>query len=221
MSDQYNVRLGPGLYRVSTVQDPLAESAYKVYTQKKNSGSLTYLTFVESNNDVPTKQFLYTNEGVTYNPISSTLSAYNVTVQNNLVVENSLVVQGSYINNPPELAIENRTIDLGLLNGGVGVATNTTWDLGVIFNYNENDTRKKTALVWEYTTKRFQFSNDFSVAIGATTYDSPQISVNTFAPIEVSSLWINNACTSGPKEIFACVNGELRLQNVVIDEGEY
>lgn len=221
MSDQYNVRLGPGVYRVSTIQDPLAESAFKVYTQKKDNGSLSYLTFVDSNNATPAKEFLYTTSGIAYNPISSTFYTTNAVFNNDVLIKNDLVVEGDIITNVPQLSVESRTIDVGLIDGGVGPVNNTTWDLGILFNFNEGGQRKKSGLIWEYTAKRFLFSDNFSVNNTGNIYDAPQITVNTFVPIEIKSLWINNECSSGSKVVIGCESGELRLQNIIIDEGEY
>jgi hypothetical protein len=275
MSDQYGVRLGSGVYKVSTVQNPIADSAFKVYTQKKESDALYYLTFVDSNNDSPSKELLYTNYGVRYNPATSTLSIGSTLEINSrqistgssiftfgsnssgitsfigkiqlggneilsssgttvvglagsdaffagdVFIKNDLVVQGNLVTNVPELSVESRIIDLGLLNGGVGIISNTTWDLGLIFHYNEGNVRKKTALIWEYSTKRFQFSSDFTSSNEASVYDTPQLGSSEFAAVEIESLWINNNCTSGAKVVIGCIGGELRLQNIVIDEGEY
>jgi len=275
MSDQYNVRLGPGVYRVSTVQDPLADSAFKVYTQKKENDALCYLTFVDSNNNSPAQELLYTNYGVRYNPGTSTLSigstleisssristgssiftigsdssgitsfrgkirlggneiqsSSGATVvglagsdaifERDVLIKNDLIVQGNLVTNVPELSIESRTLDVGLLNGGVGVVTNTTWDLGLVFHYNEANTRKKTALIWEYSTQRFQFSSNFTVSNQPSSFDTPQLISTSFAPVEMKSLWINDSCTTGAQVVIGCNNGELQLQNIVIDEGEY
>lgn len=275
MSDQYNTRLGPGIYRVSTVQDPLADAAYKIYTQKKENDSLYYLTFVGVNSSSSTKVEVGTNAGIAFNPttgklsigITSSLSpgisygssiffignpvtpgitsfggkikvsgdeilsstgqvvvgfgGSNTIFPNNVLIKNNLVVQGQFVSNVPTLAIEGRLLDIGLPGGGVGVITDTTWDLGVVFNYNESNTRKKSAVVWEYSTKRFQFADNFISTNTASPYSSPQVIITTFSPIEVDSLWLNNACSSGSTVVIGCNNGELQLQNVVIDEGFY
>lgn len=275
MSDQYNTRLGPGIYRVSTVQDPIADASYKIYTQKKENDSLYYLTFVGVNSSSPIKNEVGTNAGLSFNPATGRFSIGSTTTSNpgisygssifyigntttpgitsflgkikisgdeilsstgsvvvgfggsdtifpnNVLIENNLVVQGQFISNVPSLSIEGRLLDIGLVGGGVGVVTNTTWDLGLVFNYNESNTRKKTALVWEYSTKRFQFADNFISTNTGNAYSSPQITVTSFSPIEIDSLWLNNACSTGSTVVIGCNNGELQLQNVVIDEGTY
>lgn len=275
MSDQYSVRLAPGakVYKVSTVQDPLADVAYKIYTQKKETDALYYLTFVGTSLTSLTANKVYTSSNIAFNPTSGILSVGgnlgigsngifygapsffigNLTTTgvtsfggnikiggnqiisssgqaaiglgnsdaffyNNVTVENDLVIKGSFISNNPTFSIGNRTIDLGF---NTGIVTNTTWDLGVVFNYNESNTRKKTALIWEYSNKRFQFANEFITTDTGNNYTTPQLSVTSFAPIEIKSLWLNDSCTSGPQQIIGCINNEITLQNTVIDEGEY
>jgi hypothetical protein len=74
MSDETGVRLGPGVYRVNTIQDPLADSAYNIYTQSTTSDATLYLTLVNSNNTPASKETVYTNYGLTYNPLIGNLS---------------------------------------------------------------------------------------------------------------------------------------------------
>ena len=74
MSDEALLRLGPGVFRVSTIQDPMADSAYNIYTQSTTSDATLYLTFVNSNNTPAAKEILYTNYGLTYNPLIGNLS---------------------------------------------------------------------------------------------------------------------------------------------------
>jgi hypothetical protein len=296
MSDETRVRLGPGIYRVSTIQDTLVDSAYKVYTKKRETDALYYLTFVDSNNNPEATESLYTNAGIIFNPVRGSLSIGNSSgigslsigssigflsigssirldenafkygnspfyigngsvsgitsfggpiriggneiqsssgelvvglgnsdaiFENSIYVKKDLIVNGDFVNNIPILAVEKRTIEIGLLDGGVGIVTNTTWDLGVVFNYNETGVRKKTALIWEYSTNRFQFANNFSQTNQPSVYNSPQLSATTFAPIEVESIWINSNCSFGSTVVIGCNNNELQLQNIVIDEGEY
>ena len=74
MIDESRIRLGPGVYRVSTVQDPMADSAYYIYTQSTTSDATLYLTLVNSNNTPASKETVYTNYGLTYNPLIANLS---------------------------------------------------------------------------------------------------------------------------------------------------
>jgi YD repeat-containing protein len=59
---------------VSTVLDPIADSAYTIYTQSNNSDVELYLTLVDSDNIPASKETLYTNYGLTYNPSTKNLS---------------------------------------------------------------------------------------------------------------------------------------------------
>jgi hypothetical protein len=61
-------------YRVSTIQDPIANSAYSIYTQSTDANVTLYLTLVNSNNTPAAKETVYTNYGLTYNPTIGNLS---------------------------------------------------------------------------------------------------------------------------------------------------
>jgi hypothetical protein len=284
MNPDYTVRLRPsGTYKVGTVKDPIANISHKVYTGKSEIDALYYLTFVDSNNDEPTAEFVYTNSGIKFNPLTDNLFIGNSMVigvnsistgvttfsflpytnsisigstssltsfggdikiggndiksssgdtvisllngdaffSNTVTIKKDLYVEGKLNSSTPSLSLDARTFDIGLLSGQGGIVTNTTWDLGVFFNYNESNTKKKSALIWEFTAKRFQFSSTFTETTFPNVYDSPQLVTSEFSPIEISSLWINNSCSAGAVEVIGCSDNELKLQNLVIDEGEY
>ena len=61
-------------YRVSTIQDPIANTAYSIYTQSTDANVTLYLTLVNSNNTPAAKETIYTNYGLTYNPTIGNLS---------------------------------------------------------------------------------------------------------------------------------------------------
>lgn len=142
------------------------------------------------------------------------------TVDDDLTITGNLFVNGSTTQvNTSTLSVEDRTIDLGIVNGGAP-GTATTWDLGVLFNYN-NGSARKSAVIWEHSDTRFKFASVLASDTEGTNADTPQLSVTTFAPIEIGSLWINNDCTGGSQEVIGCVGGELNLQNITIDAGTF
>ena len=47
--------------------------------------------------------------------------------------------------NAATLSIEDRTIELGRVAGGAP-SESTSWDLGILFNYNDESTPKKSAV---------------------------------------------------------------------------
>lgn len=143
----------------------------------------------------------------------------DVTVGNNLTVTGNLYVNGSTTQvNTAALTVEDRTIELGIVDGSAPSST-TTWDLGVLFNYYDGSA-KKSALVWEQADARFKLGSVVSDG-GGTGTSNPQITFTTYAPIEVSELWVNNTCTGGSSQIIACSGSDLVLQNIVIDCGSF
>jgi hypothetical protein len=133
MSNQYT-RLGPGLFRVSTTQDAVTDSAYNLYTQSSGINSTFYLTFVGTNTTTPSRNRFYTNFGLAYNPyyqevsyattslnFKSGITSQNivgfgtsdVTVANNLIIGKNLTVLGNF-ELPPNIAVNN------LVGGGPG-----------------------------------------------------------------------------------------------------
>jgi hypothetical protein len=143
-----------------------------------------------------------------------------VTASNDLTIQGNLYVNGSTTQvNTTALSVEDRTIDLGIVNGAVP-ASATTWDLGILFNYNSSGA-KKSAVIWEHTDSRFKFASVLGSDTNGTDANTPQLTVTTFAPIEVAELWVNNTCTGGTQQVIGCLNSELQLQNIVVDAGTF
>jgi hypothetical protein len=141
------------------------------------------------------------------------------TVNSNLIVGGDLYVNGTTTQvNTSTLTVEDRTIELGVVDGSAP-STSTTWDLGVLFNYY-TDSAKKSAIVWEHTDGRFKLGSVISDS-GGTGNNNPQITVSSFAALEISDLWINNSCTGGAQQVIGCVSSELQLQNITIDAGYF
>jgi hypothetical protein len=150
-----------------------------------------------------------------------TLNGSDVTAANNLTVTGNLYVNGSTTQvNTAALTVEDRTIDLGIVNGAAP-ASATTWDLGVLFNYYTAGSAKKSAVIWEHVDSRFKFASVLSADTDGSTVDTPQLTVTTFSPIEISELWINNTCTGGAQQVIGCIGAELNLQNIVVDAGTF
>jgi hypothetical protein len=117
------------------------------------------------------------------------------------------------------MTVEDRTIELGRVDGNVPSSA-TTWDLGVLFNYYSGSA-KKSAVFWEHGDGRFKFASVLASDTDGTDNDTPQLSVTTFAPIEVAELWVNNSCTGGTQQVIGCIGSELNLQNITIDAGSF
>ena len=141
----------------------------------------------------------------------------DVTVGNNLTVTGNLYVNGSTTQvNTSSLTVEDRTIELGLVNGSAPSSA-TTWDLGVLFNYHATSA-KKSAVVWEQGDARFKFASEVSDG-GGTDNDSPQITFTAYAPIEIGALWVNDC--AGQSQVISCTGTTRNLENITIDGGTF
>jgi hypothetical protein len=71
---QYNGGLRPsGVYKVGTVQDPVANISHRVDTQNVELDANYYLTFVDSDNNIISPELIYTNSGIKFNPLTDNL----------------------------------------------------------------------------------------------------------------------------------------------------
>ena len=141
----------------------------------------------------------------------------DVTIGNDLTVSGNLYVNGSTTQvNTSSLTVEDRTIELGLVNGSAPSSA-TTWDLGVLFNYHATSA-KKAAVAWEHADGRFKFASEVSDGGGADN-DSPQITFTAYAPIEVGALWVNDC--AGQSQVISCTGTTRNLENITIDAGTF
>lgn len=149
--------------------------------------------------------------------IAITLAANDVTVADDLTVQGNLYVNGSTTQvNTSSLTVEDRTIELGIVDGSAPSST-TTWDLGVLFNYYQTSA-KKSAVVWEQSDSRFKFASEV-IDGGGTGNNSPQITFTSYAPIEIGSLWVNDC--AGQSQVINCAGGVRTLENITIDAGTF
>ena len=142
-----------------------------------------------------------------------------VTAASDLTVSGNLYVSGNTTQvNTAALTVEDRTIDLGIVNGSTPSSA-TTWDLGVLFNYHSGGSAKKSAVVWEHGDTRFKFASVLSADTDGSDNDTPQLTVTTFAPIEIGALWVNDC--AGQSQVISCTGSERFLENITIDAGTF
>ena len=142
-----------------------------------------------------------------------------VTAANDLTVSGNLYVSGNTTQvNTAALTVEDRTIDLGIVDGSTPSSA-TTWDLGVLFNYHSGGSAKKSAVVWEHGDTRFKFASVLSADTDGSDNDTPQLTVTTFAPIEIGALWVNDC--AGQSQVISCTGSERFLENITIDAGTF
>ena len=143
----------------------------------------------------------------------------NITAAQNLTVGGNLYVNGSTTQvNTSSMTVEDRTIELGQVDGAAPSSA-TTWDLGVLFNYNSSGA-KKSGVIWEHADGRFKFGSQVTDG-GGTDNDSPQITISStdYAPIEIGSLWVSDC--AGTSQVISCTGTERFLQNITIDAGTF
>ena len=150
--------------------------------------------------------------------IAITFMSNDVTIEDDLTVQGNLYVQGNTTQvNTSALTVEDRTIELGRV-GGLTPSSSTTWDLGVLFNYNASGA-KKSAVVWEHSATRFQFASVLGSDTDGTDVNTPQLSVTTFAPIEIGSLWVTDC--AGTSQVISCTGSTRYLENITVDAGTF
>jgi len=141
----------------------------------------------------------------------------NLTAAQNLTVSGNLYVNGSTTQvNTASMTVEDRTIELGQVDGSAPSSA-TTWDLGVLFNYNASGA-KKSAVIWEHADARFKFGSQVTDG-GGTDNDSPQITVSNYAAIEIGGLWVNDC--AGQSQVISCTGTERFLENITVDGGSF
>jgi hypothetical protein len=150
--------------------------------------------------------------------VAITLAGNDVTVADDLTVSGNLFVNGSTTQvNTAALTVEDRTIDLGIVNGAAPTSA-TTWDLGVLFNYHAT-TAKKSAVIWEHGDARFKFASVLAADTDGNNTSTPQLTVTTFAPIEIASLFVNDC--AGATQVISCTGNERFLENITVDGGSF
>jgi uncharacterized Zn-binding protein involved in type VI secretion len=156
------------------------------------------------------------NDGTTALTLANTTGA--VTAANDLTVQGNLYVNGNTTQvNTSALTVEDRTIDLGIVNGAAP-ASSTTWDLGILFNYNSSGA-KKSAVIWEHGDTRFKFASVLGADTDGTDANTPQLTVTTFAPIEIGALWVTDC--AGTSQVVSCTGTERFLENITVDGGQF
>jgi hypothetical protein len=151
--------------------------------------------------------------------VAITLAGNDVTVADDLTVSGNLYVNGSTTQvNTAALTVEDRTIDLGIVNGAAPTG-NTTWDLGILFNYYATNAAKKSAVIWEHADARFKFASVLAADTDGNSTSTPQLTVTTFAPIEIASLFVNDC--AGASQVISCTGTERFLENITVDAGSF
>jgi hypothetical protein len=188
-----------------------------------NLANATVMAWDNTNNQLTNAPITYSGNDVavtgdltvTGNDIKSSggttaisLSGANVTIAGDLTVSGATTTL-----NTATLKVEDRIIELGLIDGAAPIAA-TTWDTAVAFNYFAT-TAKKSAIVW-IDNAGFELAATLTESAGTAGSD-PQIAVNTRASLGIASLFIGSIGTSTNEVITASKT----VVNVTIDCGTY
>ena len=137
----------------------------------------------------------------------------DVTIANDLTVSGNLNVVGTAVTFSAETTrVEDRVLELGLVNGAAPSAT-TTWDTGVAFNYFQTSA-KKSGLVW-LNNQFMAMLSELSESADTGNAD-PQITATAYAPIAAHSLYLGGIAAGN--EI---INNTGSAVNLIFDGGTY
>ena len=157
----------------------------------------------------------------TANEIKTTVSgqtvtvglATNVTISNDLTVNGNLRVVGTAVTfEVSTVRVEDRLIELGLINNAAPTAT-TTWDTGVAFNYFQTSA-KKSGVIW--------LNNQFMAILSeisesaSTGNDDPQITPTAYATVAAGGLYIGGIAAGNE-----VINSSQAAVNLTFDGGSY
>jgi len=147
--------------------------------------------------------------------ITLTNASGAVGVTSDLTVSGNLYVLGlSAEVNTETLKVEDSLIEVGLVNSGglLGAPTgDLDIDVGILMHWYSGGA-KKAAAFWDDSSTRIVLASDVSET-------SSVITVNTYAALEINSLWINDC--AGQSQIISCVNTERLLNNITVDGGSF
>jgi hypothetical protein len=151
------------------------------------------------------------SNAITVNNSGTVETASDLTIGGNLIV-NGTTTQV----NTSEITVEDRTIELGVVNGAL--PSDTTWDLGILMNYGDAGVGKTSAVIWEASSSRFVLASNLTEAVGVST-DLPQITPSGYAALEIGSLWLNDC--AGESQVISCTGSERFLENITVDGGSF
>jgi len=205
-------------------------------TQTTTNGQY-YLTFADDSTS-QTGEILRVSAGASFNPSTRTLTAQNlrasalnaidgtsaitvsstsghVGVASNLTVSGDLYVLGTSVEvNTETLKVEDSLIEVGLVNTGgmLGApVSDLNIDVGILMHWYSAGA-KKAAAFWDDSSTRIVLASDVSET-------SSVITVNTYAGLEIGSLWVNDC--AGQSQLISCVGTERLLNNITVDGGSF
>ena len=139
----------------------------------------------------------------------------NMNASNDLTVNGNLYVLGTTVEvNAESMKVEDSMIEVGLVNSGglLGVpASDLNIDVGILLHWYDGGA-KKAAAFWDDSEQRIVLAQDVSET-------SSVLTINTYATLEIGSLWVNDC--AGQSELIACSGSERTLNNITVDGGSF
>jgi hypothetical protein len=151
----------------------------------------------------------------TTNEIDISVSGQSVTIglPNDVTIAGNLTVNGTTTTvNSQTVTVEDRVLELGLVDGAAPTAT-TTWDSALAFNYFQTSA-KKSGVVW-LNNQFMAMLSELSESADTGNAD-PQITATAYAPVAAGGLYIGGIA-SGDEVI----NSSKAAVNLVFDGGTY
>lgn len=173
------------------------------------------LTFNGTTNEV---DVTVSGQSVTYGLPQDVTVSRDLTVTRDVTVNGNLRVVGTAVTFETQtVKVEDRLIELGLVNGAAPSAS-TTWDSGVVFNWHDGTIAKKSAVVWldnAYVAFASSITTPISGDTGTTNAD-PQVTINVYAPVVSNGLYIGGI--GAGNEV---INSSQAAVNLTFDGGSY
>ena len=137
----------------------------------------------------------------------------DVTIGGSLTVTQNLNVLGTAVTFSVETTrVEDRVIELGLVNGAAPTAS-TTWDSALAFNYFQTSA-KKSGVVW-LNNQFMAMLSELSESADTGNAD-PQITATAYAPVAAGGLYIGGIASGNE-----VINSSQAAVNLVFDGGTY
>ena len=139
----------------------------------------------------------------------------NISATNDLTVNGDLYVLGTTVEvNAESMKVEDSLIEVGLINSGgllANPASDLNIDVGLLMHWYDGSA-KKAAAFWDDSVQRIVLAQD-------VTESSSILTINTYAQLEIESLWINDC--AGQSQLITCTGTERFLENITVDAGTF
>lgn len=139
----------------------------------------------------------------------------NINASQDLTVNGDLYVLGTTVEvNAESMKVEDSLIEVGLINSGGLLdvpASDLNIDVGLLMHWYDGSA-KKAAAFWDDSAQRIVLAKD-------VTESSSVLTINTYASLEIESIWINDC--AGQSQLVSCTGTERFLENITVDAGTF